>query len=273
MSEGHTKALKKLLSFVSDAGCKQAYLLAEVLCPELKEMTLLMRMAQLCIKRSGGSSPSATGGQTQAHSSMAFLLDSFRVARLTGEFPKDEAITVSKVMGQEKKAPGWANILFKKQDLIGLLIHEAELLDTKMIRDVQMFATPVAILKRFSATGEDGLVDKHLNAASGPTGGSLNECLAVKVAEYRDAQVGAPKVQMLIDLLWGTWAGVYEEEFEQLATHECVSGSAAFLWRRHLSDSGAELGLKYRAFLAACSAGPVAAAPWRVYGSVWSGIF
>ena len=124
-----------------------------------------------------------------------------------------------------------------------------------------MFAAPANILKRFSATGEDGIVDQHLKVTSGAIGGSLNECFAVRVAEYRDERAGAPKVQMLIDLMWGTWAGVYEEEFEELAAQECVSGSTAFLWHRHLSDSGAELGVKYKAFLAACSVGPVTAAP------------
>ena len=100
-----------------------------------------------------------------------------------------------------------------------------------------------------------------VQAASDATSGSLNECFAVKAAQYRDEHDGVPKVQLSIDLLWGTWAGVYEEEFEQLATQECVSGSPAFLWHRYLSDSSAELGLKYRAFLAASAVGPVAAAP------------
>ena len=260
IAEGCAKALKALLPFVYHAGCKHAHSLAEAVCPELKDMTLLMRMAHLCTKRASGGGPSATGGPDHANSCMAFLIDSFRVARLTGEFPKDDSVTVSKILGQEKKTPGWANILFKKQDLVGFLMHEADLLDRSMAQHVQMFVTPAAVVKHFSATGEDGLVDQHLKAASGATGGSLNECFAVKVAEYRDAQVNVFKVQMLLDLIWGTWAGVYEEDFEQLATQECVSGSGAFLWHRHLSDSSAELGLKYRAFLAACSVGPVAVA-------------
>ena len=91
----------------------------------------------------------------------------------------------------------------------------------------------------------------------------MNECFAVQVAEYRDAHPGGPKVQQLLDLVWGAWAGVYEEEFEKLATQECLGGNQTFLWHKHLSDSatGAELGNKYRSFLAACAVGPVEAAP------------
>ena len=133
MSEGHAKALRSLLPFVSDIGCKHSYLLTEVMCPEVKELTLLMRLAILCSKRGGGAAP-ASGGPSQAHACMIFLFDSFRVARLTGEFPKGEGMTVANIIGQEKKAAGWAHVLFKKQDLIAFLMHEAELLDTKWLK-------------------------------------------------------------------------------------------------------------------------------------------
>ena len=73
MTEGHAKALKNLMPFVLNADCKQAYMLAEVFVPELKEMTMLMRIAQLCSKRASGGSTPASGGQTQAHACMAFL--------------------------------------------------------------------------------------------------------------------------------------------------------------------------------------------------------
>ena len=260
MSDGLAKALRSLLPFVADLGCKHSYLLTEVMCPEVKEMTLLMRLAVLCSKRGSGEAAPASGGPSRAHACMTFLLDSFRVARLTGEFPQGEGMTVTNIVGQEKKAAGWALVMFKKRELSAFLFHEAELLDTKMVQEVQKLETPASIMKHLSATGEDGLVDRFLKAAPGAPSGSLNECFAVQMAEYRDAHGGVPKVQLLIDLLWGTWAGVYEEELEQLATQECTSGSPSFLWHRHLSDSGAELGAKYRAFLAACAGGPLAAA-------------
>ena len=256
MSEGHAKALKLVLPFVSDIGCKQSYLVTEVACPEVKEMTLLMRMAILCNKRGNVGASPASGGPSAAQC-MTFLFDSFRAARLTGEFQKGEGMTVANIIGQEKKAAAWAHVMFKKQDLVAFLLHEAELLDETLVGAVQKLATPATILKYFSATGEDGLVDRFLKGASDATSGSLNECLAVKVSEFRDAHPGGAKVQLLIDLVWGTWAGTYEEELAQLATQELVGGSPSFLWHRHLSDSSAELGLKYRAFLAACAVGPV----------------
>ena len=37
-----------LLPFVSDSGCKSSYLLTEIVFPEAKDQTILMRMASLC---------------------------------------------------------------------------------------------------------------------------------------------------------------------------------------------------------------------------------
>ena len=39
------------------------------------------------------------------------------------------AITVVHISGVDKKEVGWADIQFKKQDLIGFLMHDAELTD------------------------------------------------------------------------------------------------------------------------------------------------
>ena len=72
-----------------------------------------------------------------------------------------------KIDRQEKKAAGWAQVMFKKLDLIAFLEHDAEQLDSKMAAAVQELGAPAAIVKRFSATGEDGLVDRFLKAASG----------------------------------------------------------------------------------------------------------
>ena len=133
---------------VHDAACKQAYLFAEPLCPELMDMALLMRVAQLCTRRASsqvvgrGSAP-ASGGNAQASAYMAFIFDTFRVARLTGEFPKDECVSVSNVAGQDNKSVGWVNILFKKQEFIEFIMHESALLiDSKMVEALQAFATP-----------------------------------------------------------------------------------------------------------------------------------
>ena len=256
MTDAHAKAVKSLLPYATDTGCKGAYLRAEVMCPEAKDQTLLMRLAVLCSRR-------GTDAASGAVASMIFLLDTMRAARLTGEFPKGEGITVANIIGADKKKAAWADIQFKKQDLIAFLMHEAELLDTTMLAAVQKFRTPAAILKHYSATGEDGMVGRFLQAAPGAAGRTLNECFAVQVAEYRDRHGGGPKVQQLLDLMWGTWSGAFEEELQNLATQECVAASHTFLWHRHLSDSdsSAELGSKYRSFLAACAVGPVALDP------------
>eukprot|EP00959_Pyramimonas_sp_CCMP1952_P169551 3542066-Pyramimonas_sp.AAC.1 len=51
-----------------------------------------------------------------------------------------------------------AHILCKKQDLIAHILHEAEMIDKEMLLSVSMLRSTLAILKRFSASGEeDGL--------------------------------------------------------------------------------------------------------------------
>ena len=258
LSETQAKALKNLIPFVADPVCKQAYLLAEVLCPELKEMTLLMRIAQMCSKRAASAD---SGGQAQASSCMAFIFDNFRVARLTGEFAKGEAITINKVVGVEKKSAGWAHILFKKQDFIEFLKHESELLDQTLadVEIARVLATPASILKHFAEIGKDGMVNKFLNQEEGEASGaagSLNECFSLKVAERRDA-AKETTVQLLIDLMWGTWNGKFDDEFQQLIFEE---GSTPLRWHDRLTESSCDLGHKYRAFKAAFQTGPVALA-------------
>ena len=252
INQGFVKALKALIPFVSDPGCKQAHLFAEPLCPELKDMTMLSKIARLCSKRS------EVGGQGPASDCMAFIFDSFRAARLIGELPKGEC-TVNKAMGHERASAGWVHILLKKHDFIQFIMHEAELLDMTMVEPLRTFATPASILTFFAATGDGGLVDKFLKsglAASGATR-PWDDCFALKVAQHREAvAVDSPGLQLLMDMMWGTWSGAFEAEFVQLATRECQSGSSSFLWHCHLlkkSSAESELSLKYQAFLQACN--------------------
>ena len=124
-----------------------------------------------------------------------------------------------------------------------------------------MLATPASILKHFAEIGKDGMVSKYLNQEEGEASGaagSLNECFSLKVAARRDA-AKETKVQLLVDLMWGTWNGEFDDEFQQLVLEE---GSTSFRWHQHLTDSDCDLSLghKYRAFLAAFQAGPVALA-------------
>ena len=48
--------------------------------------------------------------------------------------------------------------LFKKQDIIEYVLHEAALLSEPILASVSMFRTPLTLMKRFSASGEGGLV-------------------------------------------------------------------------------------------------------------------
>ena len=59
--------------------------------------------------------------------------------------------------------------LFLKCDLIEFMLHEAKLIDENLLHVVTMFRTPLTVLKRFSASGEAGLVDnfRQPDAASG----------------------------------------------------------------------------------------------------------
>ena len=145
------RALKTLIPFVLDAACKQAYLSAEPFCPELKNVKLLKKVAQQCNTRvvGGGSAP-ASGGSAQARAYMAFIFDTFRVARLTGEFPKDEPVSVTKILGQDHKSAGWVHIVFKKQEFIEFIMHESALLiDSKMVEALEAFATPCIDFETF----------------------------------------------------------------------------------------------------------------------------
>jgi len=119
LTDNLIKALKGLSTFVVDKPCGTAYRLMEVFCPELREPTLLMRICQLCQGR-----PVSTGA-------CANIFDCLRVFRLTGGCIKEDAYTVSKVTGQEKNTPALVHELFKNQDVIEFILHEAELAPNK----------------------------------------------------------------------------------------------------------------------------------------------
>ena len=54
--------------------------------------------------------------------------------------------------------------LFKKQDVIEFLLHEAAMVQSDLPDMVRMYRTPLAVMKHFSATGEGGLVEKFRQA-------------------------------------------------------------------------------------------------------------
>ena len=100
-------ALKGLQPFVLDDACGSAFALSEVYCPELREPTLLMRIGYACSTRGVSDA--------KAKEYFFFVTNTLRMARLTGDIPKDEKLSVCRVAGREKKTPAMLHALFKKK--------------------------------------------------------------------------------------------------------------------------------------------------------------
>ena len=79
-TDAGVKALKALAPCVGNTACCTAFVLMEACCPEMRDSTLLMRIAQLCTRRYPDNADAAC-------ESMVFVFDCLRVGRLTGERP------------------------------------------------------------------------------------------------------------------------------------------------------------------------------------------
>ena len=101
MTDQTIKAVQHLAPFVSDAQCCAAFSMMEAFCPELREPTLLLRIAQLCSARAERTEPLARAAVT----SLAFVLNDLRVGRLTGDIQRGSPYTVAIVTGQQNKTP------------------------------------------------------------------------------------------------------------------------------------------------------------------------
>ena len=243
-------ALKGLHTFVVCGACAAAYALAESYFPELREPTLLMRIGSACSNR-------AVSDAKKARDLFVFLMHSFRALRLTGDFPKEEKLTVSRALGRDKKTPGMLHALFKKMDLVEFIFHEASsLLNEDMERDVAAFKTPREIVKRFATSGADGLVASHRASDSGGGADGMETMFAIPVVEYRNA-VG-PKTKAMIDVLWALWSGAFDEEITELAQQEMQQNNApAFAWHTYLMETSEGVGARYRAYITECTGGPI----------------
>ena len=123
LSGANCTALRGVYPFVCDRECSAAFETSEMYNPELRDPTLLMKIGFACSGR-------ATS-EAKAKEHFVFATNSLRVARLTGDVPKEEKLSVTKVIGREKKTPAMLRALFKNNDLVEYSFHEASLIDQK----------------------------------------------------------------------------------------------------------------------------------------------
>ena len=115
LNEQSIKALRALAPYVADASCRAAVSMLDCVSPEFREMTLLLRLAQLSSTRvASGQHPQANAAQM----AFVFVLDCLRIGRLAGDIKQEEVYTVGTVTGQERKTPALAHKFFKKQDIV-----------------------------------------------------------------------------------------------------------------------------------------------------------
>jgi len=252
LTNANVFSLKGLHHFVLDGACRSAFALAEAYSPELREPTLLARIATSCSSRAVSDA--------KAKEYFVYVMNCLRVARLTGDLPKEEKLTVGRVVGRDRKTPAMIHAFFKKKELVEYVFHEGRLMDKDMHGPLAMFESPLKIMQRFAASGADGLVASYRNPESRASDG-MDPLFALQVATYRDGM--GPKPQAMIDLVWPLWSGAFDDEVQELTSQDmhATAASAGFLWHTYLNGTSHELGVKYRAFVAACAAGPIPAGP------------
>ena len=106
LTEQSVKASRALAPYVEDARCNADFSMLECVSPEFREITLLLRLAQLSSTRvASGQHPQANAAQM----AFVFVLDCLRIGRLAGDVKQEEACTVGTVSGQERKTPALAH--------------------------------------------------------------------------------------------------------------------------------------------------------------------
>ncbi|CAK0885703.1 unnamed protein product [Prorocentrum cordatum] len=194
----------------------------------------------------------------QAKGHFVFIVDSLRMARLTGEIPKGEKLSASRVVGRGRGAPAMTHAFFRKKELVECIFHAAFLIDEAMHRDMAIFETPFNIAQKFATSGANGLAASHrMSESGGPDG--MGALFSLKVAEHRGGV--DPKAKAMIDVAWPVWAGAFDDEVAELTLQEIHGGSAGFLWHTYLNETSQQVGANYRAFVAARAGGPTPAAP------------
>ncbi|CAK0884263.1 unnamed protein product, partial [Prorocentrum cordatum] len=244
-------ALKGLRPFVLDGACSSAFALAEVHFPELRDPAFLMRIGFACSTRAGSDA--------KARELLVFIMNSFRVARLTGDVPKGEKLVASRVVGRDRKSPGMPHALFKKKELVEYIFHEAFLMNKEVGNDVAAFRTPLHILQKFAAPGADGLVASRRASDSGGGADGMETLFAPPVAGHRNAV--DVKTKAMVDVAWPLWSSAFDDAIAELAQQELQDSATGFVWHTYLTETSQGIGAKCRAFVAACTGGPIPADP------------
>ena len=262
-------ALKGVAMYVLDDGCRAAFAMTEPICPELRDFTLLSRIAAACTARGADAKKSKDF--------FKFVMESMRAYRLTGDQSKTDKFTVASVInGSDNKKTGQkiAGLIysyFKRFELVEHVWHEGRLaLETGQLDQVAMFRTPADLLREFGASGAGGLVAQHCDDDDSQGARRMEFLFAAQVHGLREKL--EPKVQHLLDLAWKTWNGDFTEDIEELLAQEKKQGSSAegFSWHKHLlgDNSEGELANKYKAFSLALTGGPITAAAATDVGGV-----
>ncbi|CAK0876398.1 unnamed protein product, partial [Prorocentrum cordatum] len=233
-------ALKGLRPFVLDGACSSARALAGAHFPEFRDRALLRRIGFACSARGGSDA--------KARELLVFIMNRFRVARLTGDVPKDEKLVVSRVVGRDRKTPGMLHALFKKKELVEYIFHEAFLMNKEVGSDMAACKTPLHILQKFAASGADGLAASHRASDSGGGADGIEPFFAPPVAEHRDAV--DVKTKAMIDVAWPLWPNAFDDEIAELAQQELQNSTTAFVWHTYLAETSQGVGAKCRAFVA-----------------------
>ena len=146
---------------------------------------------------------------------------------------------------------------FKKQDIAEFILHELSLVSRGSVPETEMFRTPLALAVHFTASGENGLM-ASFRAGEASASEGFETLYALRVAEYRGEECRDGKAVAAMDFLWNMWAGEFDEEINELITQEMKNCAAtSFLWHRYLSESPKQMGVKYRALVESCAAGPI----------------
>ena len=162
----------------------------------------------------------------------------------------------SQSQDKRKNTPALVHYLLKKKDVVDYVGHEVSLLNVGLSTTVSKFASLVALVQNFTASGANGVVTAFLKGGPNAQNG-IDNALAVKVAEYRDQDVHDVKTQALIDFLWSLWNGVFDDEIEELCVADLQSNGPVSLWHCYFKESPKAMSVKYRAFVEACMAGPI----------------